>query len=40
MRFVDTSLLSEDLQDGLIIRSLQILNPFSDAFDMERIRPQ
>jgi len=32
-----TSLLSEEMQDGLIIHSLQILNPFSEKFDMARL---
>jgi len=32
-----TSLLSEDMQDGLLIHSLRILNPFSDKFDIERL---
>lgn len=28
-----TSLLSEDMQDGLLIGTLQIINPFTDHFD-------
>jgi predicted nucleic acid-binding protein len=32
-----TTLLSEDMQDGLAIRSLEILNPFSQHFDMNRL---
>ncbi|MCK9589661.1 MAG: PIN domain-containing protein [Terrimicrobiaceae bacterium] len=33
-----TSLLTEDMQDGLAIRSLQIVNPFSEKFDKNRLR--
>jgi len=33
-----TCLLSEDMQDGLVIGSLQILNPFSENFDRNRLR--
>jgi len=32
-----TSLLSEDMQDGLTIRSLQIVNPFLQHFDRNRL---
>jgi len=32
-----TILLSEDMQDGLAIHSLQILDPFSEEFDMEQL---
>jgi predicted nucleic acid-binding protein len=32
-----TILLSEDMQDGQIIHSLQILNPFSKKFDMRKL---
>jgi len=32
-----TILLSEDMQDGLAIHSLQILDPFSEKFDMEQL---
>jgi predicted nucleic acid-binding protein len=32
-----TTLLSEDMQDGLTIRSLEIVNPFSQHFDMNRL---
>lgn len=32
-----TTLLSEDIQDGLIIHSLQILDPFSEKFGMEQL---
>ncbi len=32
-----TTLISEDMQDGLIIRSLQILDPFSEKFEMGQL---
>jgi predicted nucleic acid-binding protein len=32
-----TSLLSEDLQDGLVIKSLKILNPFAEGFELEQL---
>ena len=32
-----TVLLSEDMQDGLVIHSLQILDPFSKKFDMDQL---
>jgi len=32
-----TCLLSEDMQDGMVIHSLQIQNPFSEKFNMEQI---
>ena len=32
-----TSLLSEDMQDGLAIGSLEIVNPFSEHFDKNRL---
>ncbi len=32
-----TSLLSEDMQAGLVIHSLQILDPFSETFSMEQL---
>ncbi len=32
-----TSLLSEDMQNGLTIRSLQIVNPFLQHFDRNRL---
>lgn len=32
-----TILLSEDMQDGLVIHSLQILDPFSGKFDLEQL---
>ncbi|MCX6972081.1 MAG: PIN domain-containing protein [Verrucomicrobia bacterium] len=32
-----TILLSEDMQDGLVIHSLQILDPFSEKFDLEQL---
>lgn len=31
------NLLTEDMQDGLRIHSLQILNPFSDGFDLTHL---
>jgi predicted nucleic acid-binding protein len=32
-----TTLLSEDMQDGLAIHSLKILDPFSETFDLEQL---
>jgi len=33
-----TSLLTEDLQDGLVIHSLTAINPFSETFDPGQLR--
>jgi predicted nucleic acid-binding protein len=32
-----TTLLTEDMQDGLVIPSLEIMNPFSEQFDESRL---
>ena len=32
-----TTLLTEDMQDGLVIHSLQILDPFSDKFESDQL---
>jgi predicted nucleic acid-binding protein len=32
-----TSLLSEDMQNGMVIHSLQILDPFSEKFEMDQL---